>query len=154
MPGKEFLDVLVKLASLGTSGICIFAIFWIGWLIWHPPANPDPERHRTLRFFMAVCVIIALISLVTGLKSAEFNADAIRTLETKNRKQTDELKLITEKMSRYEAGLLQNQEVAESLSEVLKQKEVAALESNAPLEIRRHIKMLKSSIARLRGATN
>jgi hypothetical protein len=27
------LDTLVRLASLGASGISIFAIFWIGWLI-------------------------------------------------------------------------------------------------------------------------
>lgn len=40
------LDTLVKLASLGASGVCIFAIFWIGWLILRLPAGKDPERHR------------------------------------------------------------------------------------------------------------
>ena len=62
MEGRMLLDTLVKLAALGTSGICIFGIFWIGYLILKPPREPDPERHRTLRFFMATCIAIAIVS--------------------------------------------------------------------------------------------
>lgn len=81
MLSNALLDTLVKLASLGTSGICIFAIFWIGWLILNPPSTPDKERHKTLRFFMIICAVIAVISAVTGITNAKFNADKISELE-------------------------------------------------------------------------
>ena len=68
------LDTLVKLAALGTSGVCIFAIFWIGWLILHLPEGATPERHKTLRMFMIITVIIAVISGAVGFVNAKFNA--------------------------------------------------------------------------------
>ena len=61
------LDTLVKLAALGTSGICIFGIFWIGYLILNPPKEPDAQRHRTLRFFMMTCIAIAIISAAASI---------------------------------------------------------------------------------------
>jgi hypothetical protein len=57
-----FLDTLVKLASLGTSGICIFAIFWCGWLLKQPKVN-----QKNMLVFMGFCVVIALIQLFAGL---------------------------------------------------------------------------------------
>jgi hypothetical protein len=64
------LDTLVKLAALGTSGICIFGIFWIGYLILNPPEKPDPQRYDTLRFFMMTCIAIAIISAVASIFGA------------------------------------------------------------------------------------
>jgi hypothetical protein len=61
------LSSLVQLAAIGTSGICIFGIFWAGYLILNPPKKPDPERARTLRFFMATCIAIAIISAVASI---------------------------------------------------------------------------------------
>lgn len=115
-------------------------------------AEPDLERHKTLRFFMVVCVIIAMIAAATGLANAKFNADVIRKLEITNKEQADEIKNIkdnfekyrsqvAEKINQYEAERTKNREVAESLSLVLQQKEVAALESSASPEIQRHIAM-------------
>jgi hypothetical protein len=64
------LDTLVKLASLGTSGICIFGIFWIGYLILNPPKKSDPQRPGVLKFFMASCIAIALIAAAGNVFSA------------------------------------------------------------------------------------
>jgi hypothetical protein len=100
MPGTEFLDSLVKIASLGASGICIFAIFWIGWLIWRPPAKPDPGRHKTLRLFMLVSIIIALISAATGVWNAMFNREVISRLEAKNQEQVNEINKITDDLEK------------------------------------------------------
>jgi hypothetical protein len=47
MSETGLLDTLVKLASLGTSGICIFVIFWIGWLLSKPAAPRSAQRERT-----------------------------------------------------------------------------------------------------------
>lgn len=79
------LETLVKLASLGTSGICIFAIFWIGWLISRPVTSLDKERQRTLRFFMVVCVVISLVSAGTGLWSGRIDAQEIASLQERIR---------------------------------------------------------------------
>jgi hypothetical protein len=63
----QLMDTLVKLASLGTSGICIFAIFWIGWLISRPEVSRSAERQRTLRSFMVFCIVILVVSAGGGL---------------------------------------------------------------------------------------
>lgn len=81
MPETGLLETLVKLASLGTSGICIFAIFWIGWLISRPGTSRDAERHRTLRFFMVVCIVISLVSAGTGLWSGHIDEQKIASLQ-------------------------------------------------------------------------
>lgn len=82
MPETGLLETLVKLASLGTSGICIFAIFWIGWLISRPGTSQDVERHRTLRFFMVVCIVISLVSAGTGLWSGHVDKQKMASLKT------------------------------------------------------------------------
>lgn len=70
-------DLLVRLASLGASGVCIFAIFWTGWLITRIPPQADPERHRTVRFFMVTCVFIALVSAGSGIMNAMYNQEQV-----------------------------------------------------------------------------
>lgn len=85
------LETLVKLASLGTSGICIFAIFWIGWLIWKSEASKDVEKQRTLRFFMVVCFLISLVSAATGWWSGRMNEKKIAFL----RNQVQKYELLT-----------------------------------------------------------
>jgi hypothetical protein len=75
------LETLVKLASLGTSGICIFAIFWIGWLLSRPATSQDAERQRTLRFFMIVCVVISLVSAGTGFWGKRIDAQEFVSLK-------------------------------------------------------------------------
>ncbi len=75
------LETLVKLAALGAAGVCIFAIFWIGWLILHLPEGATPERHKTLRAFMVTTVFIAIISAAAGFLNSKFNADKITNAE-------------------------------------------------------------------------
>jgi hypothetical protein len=63
-------NLLVKLASLGTSGICIFGIFCSGYLLLKNPAKLTKEHHHTLRYFMAACVAIAIISGASALAAS------------------------------------------------------------------------------------
>lgn len=136
------LDTLVKLASLGASGVCIFAIFWIGWLILRLPAEATPERHQTLRMFMIIAVIIALISGVTGLVNAKFTAAEISDLKEKNEElgtQFEEYKMQSSKtISEYENA-------AHSIAAVVKAKEL----SNPTRQIRSHIDVLKRFLKRM-----
>jgi hypothetical protein len=78
MGASRLLETLVKLASLGTSGICIFAIFWIGWLVKKPTSL---SHYRTLRFYMIACIIIAVISAASGILNAYFNAAKIEKIQ-------------------------------------------------------------------------
>lgn len=73
--GTGLLYTLVKIVTLGVSGVCLFAIFWSGWLLLRLPADATTEKHKSVRLFMVVCVIIAVISSATGLMNTRFNAE-------------------------------------------------------------------------------
>lgn len=66
-------NLLVKLASAGTSGICIFAIYWTGFLILKSGKKLEREHHRTLRFFMASCIAIAVISATAAVAASWYD---------------------------------------------------------------------------------
>jgi len=87
----NLLDTLFKLASLGTSGICIFAIFWIGWLLWKSPSRRSAQRELSMRIFMYVCIAIAVISLVTAIFS---NSREINDLQNQNTRLQNDLESI------------------------------------------------------------
>jgi formate hydrogenlyase subunit 3/multisubunit Na+/H+ antiporter MnhD subunit len=150
MPDIGVLDSLVKLASLGASGICIFAIFWIGWLISRLPEKSDPQRHKTLRLFMGTCVLIAIIAAATGIANAMFNAEAIGKLETEKTALTTRLadteaeRVAADK--RLAEAAAANKAIARSLEIVLNAKEAEALRTNAPPEIQNNIRILKDSV--------
>ena len=135
------LDTLIKLAALGTSGVCIFAIFWIGWLILHLPDDAPPEKHKTLRMFMIVTVIIAVISGVSGFFNARYNADQIAELQ-------QDKNVLELSVAEYRESEIETQNAAESLAAVLKSKEAANLR-NPSQEIQTHINLLKTFIAKM-----
>ena len=136
------LNTLVKLASLGASGICIFAIFWIGWLILRPPENHDPERHRTLRAFMATCVVIAIISAASGIANAINNAGKISQIEKKNSTLESEISTLESEILALDRQQLQTKEAAKGLETVLRSKEGIDVDNQSDA-IKRHIRLLK-----------
>ena len=64
------LDTLVKLASLGASGVCVLAIFWVGWLISKLDSTASVQQHRTVRLFMGMTIVIAVIAFASGIANA------------------------------------------------------------------------------------
>jgi formate hydrogenlyase subunit 3/multisubunit Na+/H+ antiporter MnhD subunit len=143
------LDSLVKLASIGASGICIFAIFWIGWLILQLPPNADPERHKTLRMFMVICVVIAVISAGTGILSAMFNRDMIVRLEREKQAVEVNEKTLQTQVTEYKEQAIKTRKAADALKAVLKSKEAANLENPSNKEIKTHIDLLKTFLAEM-----
>lgn len=135
------LDTLVKLASLGASGVCIFALFWIGWLIWRLPADATPERYKTLRMFMIIAVFIALISGATGLVNAKFNAEEIHHLREQNQALKSDLQT-------YREREIETKDAAKALGTVLKSKEAYNL-LHPSEEIKTHIDLLKNFLAEM-----
>ena len=93
-----FLDTLVKLASLGASGICIFAIFWIGWLLRKPQEHTDAQHHKSLRYYMGTSVIIAIISATSGIANSKINAGINAELRRENDQITQQNMAITKNL--------------------------------------------------------
>ena len=79
----EIPEQLVKLASIGTAGVCVLAIFFIGISI-YKLSNDVPESKVTLlKTFMYTCVFIALICGTSGVANAYFNQNKVKVAENK-----------------------------------------------------------------------
>jgi cytochrome bd-type quinol oxidase subunit 1 len=73
----EGLEQLVKLASFGTAGVCVLAIFIIGISIFKLPNNTSKEKVSLIKTYMNMCIIIAVICTVSGVANAYFNLNKI-----------------------------------------------------------------------------
>jgi len=135
------LDTLVKLASLGASGICIFAIFWTGWLIHRTPPDAGPEHYRALRHYMITTVLFAVIAGASGFMNARYNAERIGTLRT-------ELEAAESRLQEYERLRATAQGVVQTLESVINSKELAAAESRSD-ELQRDVATLKETMDNL-----
>jgi hypothetical protein len=89
------LSTLVKLASIGASGISIFAIFWIGWLLHQRADSDNPEAHKTLRYFMGMCLIIAIIAAASGITNIILDVKRISELEAELNAIRPSIKILT-----------------------------------------------------------
>jgi formate hydrogenlyase subunit 3/multisubunit Na+/H+ antiporter MnhD subunit len=74
---SALLDTAVKLAAAGMSGVCIFMALWSGYMISRLSDNASREKYRTVRQFMWICVVLALIAGSSGVANAYFNRDKI-----------------------------------------------------------------------------
>jgi hypothetical protein len=155
---SNLLDTLIKLASLGTSGICIFAIFWIGYLISRLAAPVDPGLVATYRFYMITCLLIAVISATSGGLNAYFNRQQIVTLRQETtglseklasaNENASSLKTEVQKKEEQIRGLDSNQaQLLQHLDVILKHKEVLAKASSSSDAVRESVKMLQEMIA-------
>lgn len=137
------LDTLVKLASLGASGISIFAIFWIGWLISRTPADAGAERHRTMRLFMAMCLAIAIVSGITSYLNVRLDSQTVDELQAKLATSDKAVQQCKELRASARGTL-------DTLERVLHSKELAAAESGSG-ELQRDVETLKGAIEDLKG---
>ena len=77
------LDQLVRLASFGTAGVCILAIFYIGYIILKLGPQPSVTHVKLVKQYMMACIIIAVISATSGVLNAYWNQQKIGTAEEK-----------------------------------------------------------------------
>lgn len=80
---------LINLVTLGVSGVCIFAIFWAGWLLLRLPADATVEKQKSIRLHLVVYTAIAVVSSATGLMNTKINAEDIIKLEARHQELTD-----------------------------------------------------------------
>ena len=88
--GSRILETIVELAALGTSGICACAIAACGFAVWKLRRNASEHLHKTLRHYMSICAVIALISGTSGVLNAWFNA---RKINSANQQAAQNLKV-------------------------------------------------------------
>lgn len=75
-------DTLVKLASFGTSGVCVLVVFWCGRTITR--LGPEPPRAviQLYRHYLLLCAFIAVVSALTGFVIARSNEQQTKHLLT------------------------------------------------------------------------
>jgi hypothetical protein len=74
LTSTDAIDGLVRLAAIGTSGICVLAVAVIGWMLSKTKGASD-QWHKTVRLFMGMCLFSAVITGATGIANAIFNSD-------------------------------------------------------------------------------
>ena len=79
----NLLDTLVKLAAIGTSGLCVLFVFWCGSLVKNLPDNASDGKVSLVKYYMTICLIMAVITGISGGANAYFNRQAVVVAETK-----------------------------------------------------------------------
>lgn len=77
MENVESFDFLVKLASFGTAGVCVLAIFFIGSAIIKLPNDSPSWKPQLMKRFITACIIIAGITAFSGGLNAYFNRNKV-----------------------------------------------------------------------------
>jgi cell division protein FtsB len=84
MATPQILDSLVKIASAGTSGVCVFAIFYSGNYLIKAGSKITSQQVKIFKFYMLMCIGIAIISAGSGIANAYYKYKEIETLKTQN----------------------------------------------------------------------
>jgi hypothetical protein len=74
---SQTLEVLVKLAGLGTAGICVLGLFFAGYITANLPDNVSPARLKAVKMFKNLCITTALICLASGVLTSYFNTKKV-----------------------------------------------------------------------------
>lgn len=120
MESAGSLDFLVKLASFGTAGVCILAIFFIGSAIIKLPNNSPPWKPQLMKRFISACILIAGITAVSGGLNAFFNRYKTVEAEKKAESSIGETKVVADE---YEKLSAQYTELSEKVTSLLNQME-------------------------------
>ena len=65
-------ETLVRLAALGTSGVCVLIVFWCGHTIKNLPPDTARPKYRLISWYLLLCLFIAVISALTGVALAAY----------------------------------------------------------------------------------
>ncbi len=132
---SENLELLVKLASFGTAGVSVLAIFGIGYNIQKLPNDAPEWKPRLMIKYMGMCIIIAIICAASGGVNAYFNRGKIMKAENETKQveagyqqQLNEVMVerdaVKESLSFLRSALTQNQALNPAISKALDSTEV------------------------------
>lgn len=101
------LDLIVRLASLGTAGISVFGIFYTGIIVKSLPNNVSEGKLSAVRMYKNMCIVIAIICALSGALNAFFNMQKVQDakndvaeIESSITNQADSLKQSREAIGR------------------------------------------------------
>ena len=118
---NELLETAVKLASAGMSGVCIFMALWSGYVIYKLPDNASKEKHRTVRQFMWICVLLSTIALTSGVANAYFSREKIVVAQQEKRQAETQTALALEQVTTAQASLANTKQSFTRVSELIAQ---------------------------------
>lgn len=75
------LEMLVKLASFGTAGVCVLFVFYCGYGVLKLPNDTPEWKVKLMNRYIFACVIVAAICTVSGGVNAYFNRNRIVSAE-------------------------------------------------------------------------
>lgn len=97
----DTLDLIVKLASLGTAGISILGIFYTGIIVKSLPNDVSSEKLSAVRMYKNMCIVVAIICAISGGLNAFFNLqkvmdakNSMAKIENNYTNQSDSLEII------------------------------------------------------------
>lgn len=128
----DISDNLVKLASIGTAGISILAVFITGVIILKLPNDVSKEKTSLLKFFIGSCFVFIILSTGSAILNAMFNKEVIdekevQIAEVKEQYNTEKDKWtiykrdVTAEIARIESQLNQPNINREALKNNIKQ---------------------------------
>lgn len=155
MPSPDLLESLVKLASAGTSGICIFALFWSGYTLIRLPNDAPLNRHVSLRYFMAMCLLVSLISAGTTFGAGYWDYKRVAALKEEVAKKEATVVALNETQQTLKKEIdtksLRVATLADDL--MLRDSKIQTLENQFNSE-KVHVKMLQLEIKKIRPNFN
>lgn len=122
MDNAGSLDFLVKLASFGTAGVCILAIFFIGSAIIKLPNDSPSWKPQLMKRFISACIIIAGITAVSGGLNAYFNRGKTVEAVKKAEVSLDETAAVAKE---YEKLSIQYNDLSTKVTSLIEQMEKA-----------------------------
>ena len=153
--GQQMLETIVQLASAGTSGVCVLAIFWSGVCLQRLPRDAADGRYRSFRHFMAMCVLIALISAGAATASTFFRyhnfEDLTQELTITNAELADSEKEGAQLRTRVAEASDTLQKQRQELARAFEEHEESAASKNA---MAAELKGVKSKYAELQDTHN
>ena len=74
----DTLDLIVRLASLGTAGISILGIFYTGIIVKSLPNDVSSGKLTAVRMYKNMCIVIAIICALSGVLNAYYNQQKVK----------------------------------------------------------------------------
>lgn len=122
MESAGSLDFLVRLASFGTAGVCILAIFFIGSAIIKLPNDSPTWKPALMKRFISACIVIAGITAASGGLNAYFNRGKIVDADKKAEVSLDETTVVA---NEYEKLSIQYADLSGKVTMLIEQLEKA-----------------------------
>lgn len=136
-------DLLVKLASFGTAGVCILAIFIIGYSIFKLPNDAPNWKPDLMKKFINASIIIAVITAVSGGLNAYFNQQKIQSADQGTANVANEYDKLKENYDKL-------YEKIESLSKLIAEKPAPGTATNDPAVVAEKAEEAKQIIGNVR----